>query len=194
MLRIGLTGGIGSGKTTISKVFATLGVPVFNSDNCAKQLIYSTTIANQLIAAFGAEVYTANGDYNRKYISSLVFNNSQKLQQLNAILHPGVANAFNDFCTINTHHKYIIKESALLFEVNLHQQLNATVLVIASIETRINRVMQRDGSSHNEVMQRINNQLHDNEKIKLANYVISNNNDSLVLPQILHLHQLFTTK
>ncbi len=194
MLRIGLTGGIGSGKTTISKVFTVLGVPVFNSDNCAKQLVYNPVIANQLITTFGAEVYTTAGHYNRNYVSNLVFNNAQKLQQLNAILHPAVAVAFSEFCAINGHHTYIIKESALLFEVNLHQQLDATVLVTASIETRINRVMQRDGSTYHQVMQRINNQLNDTEKIKRANYAISNNNDSLVLPQILHLHQLFTTK
>jgi dephospho-CoA kinase len=188
MLRIGITGGIGAGKTTISKCFATLGVPVFNSDDCAKQLVLNPIISAQIKTLLGNDSYTPNGTYNRAYISNIVFNDKEKLVQLNGIIHPAVAQAFDDFCTKNAHHKYVLKESALLFETKLYQHLNATIVVIADIETRIARVTQRDNSTATQVQERINNQLSDAEKIKLANYVISNNNDSLVLEQILKIH------
>jgi dephospho-CoA kinase len=188
MLRIGITGGIGSGKTTISKAFESLGVPVFNSDECAKQLVLNPIISSQIKTLLGNASYTSNGTYNRAYISNIVFNDKEKLVQLNGIIHPAVAQAFDDFCTKNAHHKYVLKESALLFETKLYQQLTATIVVIANIETRIARVAQRDNSTAAQVQERINNQLSDAEKIKLANYVISNNNDSLVLEQILKIH------
>ena len=188
MLRIGITGGIGAGKTTISKCFATLGVPVFNSDECAKQIALNPIISAQIKTLLGNDSYTSNGTYNRPYISNIVFNDKQKLAQLNGIIHPAVAQAFDDFCTKNAHHKYVLKESALLFETKLYQHLNATIVVVANLETRIARVTQRDNSTATQVQERINNQLSDAEKIKLANYVISNNNDSLVLEQILKIH------
>jgi dephospho-CoA kinase len=188
MLRIGITGGIGAGKTTISKCFATLGVPVFNSDECAKQLVLNPVISAQIKTLLGNDSYTPNGTYNRPYISNIVFNDKEKLAQLNGIIHPAVAQAFDDFCTKNAHHKYVLKESALLFETKLYQHLNATIVVVANLETRIARVTQRDNSTATQVQERINNQLSDAEKIKLANYVISNNNDSLVLEQILKIH------
>ncbi|MEQ1734309.1 MAG: dephospho-CoA kinase [Bacteroidia bacterium] len=188
MLRIGITGGIGAGKTTISKCFVTLGVPVFNSDECAKQLVLNPVISAQIKTLLGNDSYTAGGTYNRPYISNIVFNDKEKLAQLNGIIHPAVAQAFDDFCTKNAHHKYVLKESALLFETKMYQHLNATIVVIANLETRIARVTQRDNSTATQVQERINNQLSDTEKIKLANYVISNNNDSLVLEQILKIH------
>ncbi len=188
MLRIGITGGIGAGKTTISKCFATLGVPVFNSDECAKQLVLNPVISAQIKTLLGNDSYTSNGTYNRPYISNIVFNDKEKLAQLNGIIHPAVAQAFDDFCTKNAHHKYVHKESALLFETKLYEHLNATIVVVANLETRIARVTQRDNSTAVQVQERINNQLSDAEKIKLANYVISNNNDSLVLEQILKIH------
>jgi dephospho-CoA kinase len=188
MLRIGITGGIGSGKTTVSKMFAVLGVPVFNSDECAKKIVCNTNIKTQIIQLLGKDSYTANGSYNRAYVGAKVFSNYSILEKLNAIIHPQVAKDFETFCVKNKHKPYIIKESALLFETNIYLQLYATILVKANQKTRIQRVMQRDGLTQQQVIQRIRNQMPQDQKIKLASYTIANNNDDLVIKQIVTLH------
>ncbi len=170
---IGLTGGIGSGKTTVSRMFYKLGIPVYISDIEAKKLIEtSTVIKSQLIALLGPETYQ-DGNYNTSYVADLVFTNKDLLQRINAIIHPEVAKHFSNWCK-GQDAPYIINESALIFENKSQSKFDYTLLVTAPEAIRINRVKARNNLSVESVKQRVNNQLPDSEKIKLADFIIEN--------------------
>jgi len=187
---IGLTGGIGSGKSTIAKVFANLGIPVFDADNTAKTLMNSNPIVKEkLIAAFGAEVYTNDNQIlNRAYLSKLVFSDQHKLALLNSIVHPITIQAALDWAaTQNT--PYVIKEAALFFESGATVGVHKIIGVSASKAVRINRVMKRDHCSKAEVEQRMTHQIEESLKMKLCDWVIVNDDLQLVLPQVVALHE-----
>jgi dephospho-CoA kinase len=194
MLKIGITGNIGSGKTTISKLFELLGVPVFYSDDHAKQVMTNDT---ELIAGikqhFGTEAYFADGTLNRKYISGIVFNNVQELQRLNSLVHPAVFRAFDAWALPHSHLPYIIKEAAILFESGSHKNCDYTLLISAPTPMRIARVMQRDGITQAEAQARNAKQMPQEEKERLSSFVIHNDNSQLVIPQALALHRQFLT-
>lgn len=171
---VGLTGGIGSGKTTISKWFSEQGIPVYNSDNEAKRLMNeSTEIKQELIELFGKDAYL-NNELNRKFISAKVFENKNLLEQLNQIVHPEV---FNDFKTWiqNQNAPFVVKEAAILFESGSYHDCDYIVSVVAEEEIRIQRVMDRDGVSIEQVQNRIKNQWTDNLRIINSDYIIRNN-------------------
>jgi dephospho-CoA kinase len=187
---IGLTGGIGSGKSTIAKVFANLGIPVFDADNTAKTLMNSNPIIKEkLIAAFGAEVYTNDNQIlNRAYLSKLVFSDQHKLALLNSIVHPITIQAALDWAaTQNT--PYVIKEAALFFESGATVGVHKIIGVSAPKAVRINRVMKRDHCSKAEVEQRMTHQIEESLKMKLCDWVIVNDDLQLVLPQVVALHE-----
>jgi len=187
---IGLTGGIGSGKSTIAKVFANLGIPVFDADNTAKTLMNSNPIVKEkLIAAFGAEVYTNDNQIlNRAYLSKLVFSDQHKLALLNSIVHPITIQAALDWAaTQNT--PYVIKEAALFFESGATVGVHKIIGVSAPKAVRINRVMKRDHCSKAEVEQRMTHQIEESLKMKLCDWVIVNDDLQLVLPQVVALHE-----
>ena len=187
---IGLTGGIGSGKSTIAKVFANLGIPVFDADNTAKTLMNSNPIVKEkLIAAFGAEVYTNDNQIlNRAYLSKLVFSDQHKLALLNSIVHPITIQAALDWAaTQNT--LYVIKEAALFFESGATVGVHKIIGVSAPKAVRINRVMKRDHCSKAEVEQRMTHQIEESLKMKLCDWVIVNDDLQLVLPQVVALHE-----
>ena len=189
MLKIGLTGGVGSGKTTVSKIFASLGVPVFYADDIAKKIMNEDTILKQeIINLFGKEAYTES--LNRKHIADVVFNDTFKLEQLNALIHPRTIEAANKWMQQQTT-PYVIKEAALMFEAGAAAHLDYVIGVSAPQAMRIQRAMQRDGITREEALARINNQVDDNIKMKLCDFVIVNDEQQSVLSQVLKLHEKF---
>jgi len=184
---IGLTGGIGSGKTTVSRVFATLNIPIYNSDIEAKKLINSSSkIKEKLIFEFGEEVYLQNS-LNKKFLANIIFNNKQKLEFVNSVVHPVVINHFHKWVSLQIS-SYVIKENAILFESGMHKNVDLIITVTAPEETRIKRVQKRDNTTYEEVKSRIKNQISDKEKIEKSDFKIYNDDDQLVLPQILKIH------
>lgn len=183
---IGLTGGIGSGKSVVAKVFATLGIPVFNADDEAKRIMQSSTeIKTKLIEQFGTDIYNAHG-LDKEKLASIVFNDSFQLQLLNAIVHPVTIQAAKDWAAKQTS-PYVIKEAALIFESGAADGLFKVIGVTAPISIKIHRVMQRDGITKDQVDARMRNQISDTIKMRLCDYVIENNNQQMVIPQVLEI-------
>ena len=173
MMVVGLTGGIGSGKSTIAKAFAALGIAVFNSDEQAKALIATDAqVKERIIAAFGEEAYH-NGEYNRTYIAQIVFNNSEKLAILNGIVHPALAEYFKRWAKEQTS-PYVLKEAAILFESGSYKDCDYIITVTAPEEVRIARVMARDHCTEAQVRARMAQQWSDAQRIALSNAVIEN--------------------
>lgn len=173
MMVVGLTGGIGSGKSTIAKAFAALGIAVFNSDEQAKALIATDAqVKERIIAAFGEEAYQ-NGEYNRAYIAQIVFNNSEKLTILNGIVHPALAEYFKRWAKEQTS-PYVLKEAAILFESGSYKDCDYIITVTAPEEVRIARVMARDHCTEAQVRARMAQQWSDAQRIALSNAVIEN--------------------
>ncbi|HEY8929872.1 MAG TPA: dephospho-CoA kinase [Mucilaginibacter sp.] len=192
MLKIGLTGNIGSGKTTVSKVFELLDVPVFYADDAAKGVMVNDEIlVNGIKAAFGEESYYADGSLNRKHIAAIVFNDDEQLAKLNALVHPATFRAFDDWLKQVKNAPYILKEAALLFESDSYKMCDYSILVKAPLDTRIKRVMQRDGLSRAEIESRESKQFSEEKKAGLANYIINNDDVQLIIPQVLKLHDVF---
>ena len=183
---IGLTGGIGSGKSVVAKVFATLGIPVFNADDEAKRIMQSSIeIKTKLIEQFGTDIYNVHG-LDKEKLASIVFNDSFQLQLLNAIVHPVTIQAAKDWAAKQTS-PYVIKEAALIFESGAADGLFKVIGVTAPISNRIHRVMQRDGITKDQVDARMRNQISDTIKMRLCDYVIENNNQQMVIPQVLEI-------
>ena len=183
---IGLTGGIGSGKSVVAKVFATLGIPVFNADDEAKRIMQtSPEIKTKLIEQFGLEIYNEHG-LDKKKLASIVFNDPFQLQLLNAIVHPVTIQAAKDWAAKQTS-PYVIKEAALIFESGAADGLFKVIGVTAPLSLRTHRVMQRDGISKEQVDARMRNQISDSIKMRLCDYVIENNNQQMVIPQVLEI-------
>lgn len=171
---IGLTGGIGSGKTTIVNYIASKNIPVYIADDAGKRVMEQAEIIQRINLLFDGKVLLNNGQLDRKKIASLVFNDSEKLEALNKIVHPAVADDFDLFCQKFEKEVLIVKESAILFESGAYKNCDATILVTAPQSVRIHRVMKRDNISEEEVMQRMKNQMSDEEKIPYADFVITN--------------------
>lgn len=190
MLKIGLTGGIGSGKTTVAKVFEVLGIPVYYADDRAKSLMNTNaSLRNSIIKHFGEASYT-NGELDRKHLAGIVFNNKEKLELLNSLTHPvTIQDSEAWFAQQST--PYVIKEAALLFESGAADKLDYIVGVYAPQHLRVQRVMERDQVTVEEVMKRISRQIDEEMKMKLCNFVITNNEQQLVIPQVLELHERF---
>jgi dephospho-CoA kinase len=190
MLKIGLTGGIGSGKTTVAKVFEVLGIPVYYSDDRAKYLMNTNSaLKTSIVKHFGNEAYK-NDALDRKYLAGIVFNNKEKLELLNSLTHPITIQDAEEWMKKQTA-PYIIKEAALLFESGAAQKMDYVIGVNAPEYIRVNRVMHRDNLSEEEVMKRISRQIDEEKKIRLCDFVIFNNDKQLVIPQILELHKKF---
>ena len=193
MLKIGITGGIGAGKSTVAGIFKVLGVPVFDADATAKNILNTDSVLREQIAAtFGSETYK-NGLLDKKYLATLVFNNPDQLAKLNALVHPATIEAANIWAKHCEEQgsPYILKEAALLFEAGTNVGLDFIIGVTAPVEMRIARVMERDHVTREEVLKRMQHQLDDTEKMKRCNFVIDNNEVSLVIPQVLSLHSRF---
>ncbi len=182
---IGITGGIGSGKSTVCKVFKLLGVPVFEADVVAKSLIHSNPkIKKELIHLFGSGIYMNNGTVNRKKLAQIIFNDDIQLAKINALIHPAVKEEFRRWQKRQTT-KYVIHEAAVLFESGLYKHMDFTILVTAPKEERLKRVMKRDNISKEMVLKRMEKQWTDEQLRKLASIEIRNDNRSLILPKII---------
>ena len=190
MLKIGITGGIGSGKSTVAKMFQTLGIPVFNADDAAKTIMNEDEeLKEKIIQTFGTATYT-NGILNRKYLAHIVFNNAFELEKLNALVHPAaIAKGIKWAAQQNA--PYIIKEAALMFEAGSAFNLNYVIGVSAPQHLRIQRAMQRDNILREEVLARMNKQIDETIKMKLCDFVIVNDEQQMVILQVLQLHQQF---
>lgn len=191
MKKIGITGGIGSGKTVVSNIFKILGCKIYNADERAKLLLDSDIEIRQRIeTTFGKELYSS-GILNRKLLANIVFNNAEALQTLNSIVHPSV---FMDFDKWVKHYKnepYIIKEAAIMFESGAYKQLDSVILVYSPEDIRIQRVVYRDSTNKESVLSRMKNQMDDKEKMKLSNYIIYNDDEHSLIRQVLELHSIF---
>jgi dephospho-CoA kinase len=171
---IGLTGGIGSGKTTVANYFKSKGIPVYISDIEAKKVMEFPEIISQIAAIFGSQIVGENTSLDREKLAAIVFNNPDKLKQLNAIVHPAVKKHFDQWVVHNNKFPYLIKEAAILFESGSYKDCDTIICVTAPIETRIARVIERDNTSREKVLQRIKNQLSDEERIAKSHYIITN--------------------
>ncbi len=192
-LKVGITGGIGSGKTTVCKIIKSLGYPLFYSDLEAKKIINGhPSVIHQVQAIFGTTVYK-NGILDRALVASQAFKNPSLLQSLNAIVHPEVRRAFDSFVDSNKSKRLIFNEAAILFETGAYKNFDATILVTAPLEMRVDRVMRRDLISKNEVLERMKNQWPDEEKAKLTDYLIQNDGRPLE-PQIESVMNLLLQK
>jgi dephospho-CoA kinase len=191
MLRIGITGGIGSGKSTVSKIFEVLGIPVYYADDASKRLMNEDeALKEKLQSIFGNETYV-DGQLNRAYLSSVVFNNEEKLLLLNSIIHPATIKDAEEWMLRQTT-PYAIKEAALIFESGSQEYLDKVIGVYAPAAVRIHRVMQRDKVTREEVQSRMNKQIDEDMKMRLCDYVITNDEQELLIPQVMKLHEIFT--
>lgn len=192
MLRVGITGGIGSGKSTVAKIFEVLGIPVYYADEAARRLINEDEeIKKNLIEHFGPESYK-EGKLNRSYIASIVFNNKEKLELLNLLTHPTTIRDANEWMQ-SQNAPYTLKEAALIFESGSSEHLDFVIGVYTPAPLRIQRIMQRDKITKEEVQQRMNRQIDDEIKMKLCDAIIINDEQQLIIPQVLQLHEKLLT-
>lgn len=190
---IGLTGGIGSGKTIIAKLFETMGCIIYNSDERAKELYFNKDIKQQVITLLGKEAYINDIELNKSYIAEVIFSDKHKLQHLNAIIHPAVKQDFKLVVSKYPVKTLIIKETSLLFEENISKEVDISILVTAPVDLKIERVMKRSNLSKTEVEKRMLAQWTDERKIPLATYVLTNDGKEALIPQVLAIiHQLRT--
>jgi dephospho-CoA kinase len=190
MLKIGLTGGIGSGKSAVAKIFSILGIPVFYADAEAKMIMENdAALASSIMQAFGEGTYTV-GKLNRSFLANLVFNDPLKLERLNALVHPATIAAADNWMQ-QQQTPYVIKEAALLFEAGTASHLDYIVGVYAPQHLRLKRVMDRDGVTREEVLTRMSRQIDETIKMKLCDFVVVNDEQNLIIPQVLTLHEKF---
>ena len=186
MTRIGITGGIGSGKTTVAHIFEVMGVPVYFADDRAK-LLMKTNLAPKIKSLFGHQSFDEAGELNRAFIAQRAFTDTSLLQKLNSVVHPAVHEDYLKWCDSLTA-PYSLKEAALLIESGSYKQLDQLIVVTAPLELRIKRVQIRDGSTEEMVRQRIANQLSDEERLQHADFVIFNDESTSLITQTIDIH------
>lgn len=193
-LLVGITGGIGSGKSTVCKLFSLLGIPVYSADNRAKWLMaHDDKLRNQISTSFGAAAYSTTGELDRVFLAESVFPNPEKIAALNALVHPVVRKDFEQWISQQTA-PYLIKEAALLFETGAAKELDYVINVSSPLRVRMARILLRDPHrSEEQVNQIINQQLPDEEKNELADFCIKNTDNKLILSQVLALHAQLST-
>lgn len=191
MLKIGITGGMGTGKTVVSRVFALLGVPVYDSDARAKWVMHhNEELRQELLSAYGSEAFTPEGGLNRAFIASIVFNNPERLEQLNGLVHPHVRNDFTNWAASHTAVPYVLKEAALMYESEAWKQMDQIITVFAPMQLRIRRLLHRDTQrTEEDIRAIISKQLSEEERMARAEHIIYNDDQHLVIPQVLKLHE-----
>ncbi|MCF0039417.1 dephospho-CoA kinase [Dyadobacter fanqingshengii] len=191
-LQIGITGGIGSGKSVVCKLFSCLGIPVYNADSRAKWLTnHNQQIINRVVALLGRDSYDAEGRYNTSYVSSLVFNNDDLLKKLNAIIHPVVMQDTADWVQNHATSPYVVKEAAIMNKAGDRNSLDYVVVVEAPLQLRVSRILQRDKRSEDEIRAIVKRQVSDEDRKKVADFFINNDEESALIPQVLKLHDIF---
>jgi dephospho-CoA kinase len=189
-LKVGITGGMGAGKSMISEIFRSFGIPVYDADMMAKNLMREHPGLKEAIQkVFGRKAYL-NGDLNRPFIAQKIFNESGKLTRMNNLVHPVVISDYNSWLQGHAHQPYTIKEAALLFESGSYKDLDKIILVSAPKSVRINRVLMRDGHRNRSDIENImNNQMSNGSKKKLSDYIIINDEQRMIIPQVLDIHE-----
>jgi len=191
MLKIGVTGSIGSGKTTVCRIFETLGIPVYYADNRGRYLLQNNeNVKSKVLAAFGEGIYGPGHIIDRTLLAEIVFIDPAKLATLENIIHPAVFDDFNEWA-VSQKSPYIVKEAALLFEAGTYKELDKIITVAAPFETRLQRVLKRSQISEEQIHARESAQWPEEKKIKMADFVIYNNDRELLMPQVLELHKVF---
>lgn len=192
--RIGITGGIGSGKSTVCQIFSLLGVPIYSADDQAKWLMtHDKELKSQIISHFGSEAYLDDGSLNRAYLAEKAFSDPEKVKTINSLVHPAVGRDFEAWATAqNT--PYVLKEAALIFETGGEKYLDQVINVSSPLKIRLARVLMRDPHrSEKQVHEIINQQLPDEEKNERADFVIKNSDNKLLIPQVLEIHKKILT-
>ena len=188
MIKVGLTGGIGSGKSYVANIFSALNIPVYNSDLEAKKLYLRKDVRELMIANFGKSIYLPTGNIDKIRLAKIIFNDKKALNKINSIIHPLVKEHFNQWIEEQQHALYIIKEAAILFESGAYKDMHKIIVVTAPLELRIERVIKRDYTNGEIILKKISNQLSDKELIKKSDFNIINDNKAL-LPQVLKIHK-----
>ncbi len=189
-LRIGITGGMGAGKSTICKIFGQLGVSIYDADSRAKWLMNNDADLKKAITDnFGWDSYTRKDELNREYLAKVVFNNEEKLAMLNSIVHPAVKKDYELWTIDHKDEPYSLKEAALLFESESYKSLHKVIVVTCPIETRIERIMKRDHVKREDILKRIQNQSSDRERMNKADWVIYNDGVNSLINQTMEIHQ-----
>ncbi len=186
MLHVGITGGMGSGKSTVCSVFAQLGIPVYNSDAQAKWLI-ANRLEKEISQSFGQDIFE-NNVLNKSLLASRAFNSKENTQRLNDIVHPAVGQDYLEWRSTCKAY-YTLKEAALLIEAGSYKTLDKLIVVVAPVETRIERILQRDSISIDEIEARISKQLSDEERLHYADYVIDNSGTQSLIKQVISIHE-----
>ena len=191
MLKVGITGGMGSGKSTVCNILKNLGVPVFSSDDVGKMLLNNDDyLKSQIKKKFDSDMYTSSGTIDRERMARLVFNNPDELKKLNELVHPRVKAEFDSWCKKNEKKPYVVKEAAILFETDQHKELDKMVTVFCPKEERIRRIIKRDEVTKESVEKRMLHQYSDAERNALADFIIMNDGNEELLPQVMELHEL----
>lgn len=195
MIKVGITGGIGSGKSVVCEIFKQLNIPIYDADFEAKQIIIKNkSVISKIKKAFGEDSYFEGNILNVQKIASQIFSDKKALEKMNSIVHPAVFNDFEKWTKLHKNQKYVIMESALLIETGYYKQLDKTICVLSPLELRIERVMKRNNISKEEVNDRILSQLSDEEKLKYIDFKIQNDNENMLIPQVLKLHKNFSNE
>lgn len=193
MHKIGITGGIGAGKSTVTRIFEVLDVPVYNADHGAKALMtHNKSIREQIIQLLGPQAYNADQTLNTEWIAGVVFNDRWQLSRLNGIVHPAVESDYNEWHHCHSGVAYTLKEAALIFDAGSYLTLDATIVVVAEEALRIERVMKRDQVLSESVKARIDQQWPESRRIQLADFIIDNNERIPLITQVLDIHRELT--
>ncbi|MCC5917330.1 MAG: dephospho-CoA kinase [Cryomorphaceae bacterium] len=188
-LIVGITGGIGSGKTTVARIFEKLGIPIYIADDKSRELTANhPDIKDFIKKQYGEDLFDKNGDLRRKALGEIVFADKEKLKALNAVIHPIVKEDFKSWAE-NQDAPYVLKEAAVLFESGTYTDCDYVILVVAPKESRIQRVMKRSGLSRDEILARMHHQWSDDDKVALSDFVVNNEDHSNLLPQIFEIHE-----
>jgi dephospho-CoA kinase len=192
MLKVGLTGNIGSGKSLISKVFSIYGVPVYHADQESGKFLSEPFVKEKILTLFGETIMSPSGEIDKQSLAAIVFSDEKALMKLNSILHPLVLNDFLKWCEDFGKHPYIIQEAAIIYESGVADIFDKIIHVSCPKEIAIERVVKRDGIDANLVLQRMNFQMEDDEKAGLADFVIRNDGTEMIIPQIISIHEKLT--
>jgi len=191
MLKIGLTGNIGSGKTWVCKVFEALSIPVFYADLEARKILNTATIIEEIIDVYGSSVKLSHKEIDRKALANIVFNDALQLKKLNRIIHPKLTDTFLRWADAKDNFPYVIQEAAILFENGFDSIMDKNITVTAPQQLRLQRVMERDLATKEEVLARMAHQWSDEKKAKAADFIINNDGKQMILPQVLKIHHNF---